>query len=77
MKDHASHPLPPPLFGCADDACAAMISYPPDQIRWWGGESAGWYCDNCIDELAIDDIDPDVDWMCFVGPTLEEVLEAA
>ena len=53
--------LPEPIYSCADPNCAVEVSYPADMLRWLPsvidaeGHAVvrpGWYCENCIDELA-------------------------
>ena len=33
--------LPEAVYGCANEDCAAEVSYPADMLYWWGGAGPG------------------------------------
>ena len=55
--------LPNALYGCANEACADVNSYPPDMLFWFSGHEdidyePGFYCEDCLsDELETSILD--------------------
>ena len=57
MRVH--RPLPRPLYGCAEEACAENQSWPEDDLFWvskptWYHDVVGddgWYCVECIEGM--------------------------
>ena len=40
------------LYGCDDECCAEVVSYPPEML-WWFPQIGGWFCENHLDDLEI------------------------
>ena len=83
-KDVKTAELPAPVYGCAQEYCAAEVSYGPNMLRWWAGSPdhpAGFYCmeSECLSEAVVGYYGPDHDMLDdpdgMVGPTLQEEIE--
>ena len=69
--------VPAPSYPCAREGCADEHTYPADMLAWWRD---GFYCDDCIDELApcpddTEESEAEYDARHH-GPALDEVLQS-
>ena len=72
--------IPEAIYSCSDQSCADVLSYSPEQLRYWKGTEEwpeGFYCtESCLDECLSDHygVGGTVDYDNMVGPALNEVL---
>lgn len=73
--------VPRPLYSCADEGCAAEVSYPAADLTWSDGFSTadggrvppGFYCWECLDHHSTGTAGPSH----HAGPSMLDVIAEA